>query len=310
MPLDEYIDRRFREEILPVITGIFPLDYTTDPVHYILTPGRNRFRAVLPLVVAEVTGFDTEKAKIIGACAEIAWTGIIIHDDIIDYGLVRRGLPVAHRKFSLNSALCSGVLSLMRIPGILSAHGLENEVQDFCDAVNRTYKGQILHQEIRREADERKVLDIYRLKTSIGVWALTAATNGGGLREKIRAMSRFLGEAGQIKDDLDDLFVEGAYEPCMKDLQEGVYTLPFVLFYSLADRTDTARMDQYFGRRGEVPKDIVLGLLNKYGVIEHCKKLSRERIENAKKIIGQSDKSEGLMVLNEWITAHSVEGYK
>ena len=310
MPIDDYFKERFEKEILPVIEEKFPENYASAALYYTLGPGKNRFRSVLPLVTAEITGFDAEKAKVIGAVAELAWTGIIMHDDIIDFDTARRGRPSAHLQFSMNSALCSGVLGLVDGPVILCSENLSHEVQPYCEAVSRTYQGQILHQQANRTTTQDQLYNIYQLKTSLGVWALASATKGQPSKNTVYKFCTLLGEAGQIKDDLDDLFTEGEYEVSMRDLGEGIYNLPFVLFYSRADKEDILFMDQYFGKKGAVaPKEEIVRRLARYGIINQCQAASKKRIERAVSLLGELPDKPDKAVLREWAEAHSVKKY-
>ena len=284
--------------------------YETDALFYVLEPGRNRFRSVLPLVVSEITRSNYQKALIVGAVAEIAWTGIIMHDDIIDHDNFRRGKVAAHQQFSLNSALCSAEVGILDGVEILARSGIPEEIIPFCSAVSRTYRGQILHQRITKNSSEEDLMSVYGLKTALSVWAVPAAASNANKHILIE-ISRTLGETGQIKDDLDDLFADGSYEVSMRDLCEGVWNLPWLLFYHKASTDDVGLVDKYFGNKGGIPpRGEIIGLLRRYGIVQDLIEYSRRRILRVISLIEELPDSEGKAILRAWAESHALEHYK
>jgi len=262
------------------------------------------------LIVAELTGFDYDKSLTIGSVAEIAWTGIIIHDDIIDHDVLRRGRTCAHIKFTINSALCAGQLALTQGTIILGNNSLKGEIAAYCEAVSKTYQGQVSHQRITKTSTEAELYSIYRLKTSLGVWAITAAAPDA-YKSCLTHFCTILGEAGQIKDDLDDLFIDSPDEVIMRDLRQGIYSSPWILFYQRATRNDAAFVDAYFGNQGTVaPRADILRKLCSYGVIDTLIEQSQQRISDALHLLTALPDADGRVILGEWAESHSVRHYK
>jgi len=310
MSIEQYFAQRYELEIKPVLDSVFKDSFSTHPIHYTLSTGKNKFRAVLPLVISEMTSFDLEKAKIIGAVAEIAWTGIIIHDDIIDSDSERRGQTAAHIQFSMNSALCSGVAAICAGSSILKENGLENEIAPYMKAVERTYLGQIEHQEIHKKSNVDDLFRIYSLKTSMGDWVLRACAVDTKLKDKLRNIENNLGIAGQIKDDFDDLLTTSDYEMSMRDMREGIINLPFLLFYKYADRKSRNIFSTYFGKKGRnIPRDEIITLLRNLEIFGRCVAFSNERINAAKDILNNLPKGESKKILDKWIDSFSIEHY-
>ena len=66
-------------------------------------------RPTLCMLTAQASGSDiTTQHHRLGAALELIHTATLIHDDMIDDGMTRRGQPTAHVKYGLSTAVLLG----------------------------------------------------------------------------------------------------------------------------------------------------------------------------------------------------------
>jgi geranylgeranyl diphosphate synthase, type II len=186
-----------------------------DGCRYVLDGGGKRVRSVLLILSCEAVGGTAARALHAAAAIEILHNFTLVHDDIMDNAVARRGRPAVHRKWNVNEALLVGDAlvgaayeALLRTTG--STHGklgavLTQGLLDVCE-------GQSLDLEFEARTDV-SVKEYFRM-TGMKTGALIAAAAelgglvGGGRRSQVRALRRFgllLGKAFQVQDDLLDV---------------------------------------------------------------------------------------------------------
>lgn len=92
---------------------------------YHLQVGGQRLRAKLGLGASLAMGLSNHDAICVAACAELLHNASLIHDDIQDGDLLRRGQPTLWSVYGKNLAICSGDLLLSaayRVLCDISAH--------------------------------------------------------------------------------------------------------------------------------------------------------------------------------------------
>ena len=84
----------------------------SSAIAYHLQVGGQRVRAKLGLGTAWALGLNNQDAISLSACAELLHNASLIHDDIQDGDLFRRGQPTLWSVYGKNLAICSGDLLL------------------------------------------------------------------------------------------------------------------------------------------------------------------------------------------------------
>ena len=98
--------RALIEEV--VVSGVSPGSTLQSMNHYHFETGGKRLRAVLPLLVAEVLGEDAERLRPVGAACEMLHNATLVHDDLQDGDLVRRGRMTIWNRFGMPQAVNLG----------------------------------------------------------------------------------------------------------------------------------------------------------------------------------------------------------
>lgn len=216
---------------------------------YLLQAGGKRVRPFLTLTTAQLGGGPTEAVITVATAVEITHLATLYHDDVMDRGAMRHGVPCAQAVWGNQVAVLVGDLLLARaerLTGPLGPH--VNELQSTTFA--RLCRGQ-LH-EIMGPADNEDPVEHYFQVLSDKTGSLIAAAARAGIIAS-RADPRFekpvgvfgenLGVAFQLIDDVLDLTAPAGQTGKLAgaDLNAGVNTLPLLYLRRLADTDASAR---------------------------------------------------------------------
>lgn len=190
--------------------------------------GGKMLRARLALKVGSVTGAPCDTLRRAAAAVEMVHAASLLHDDVIDGGLLRRGVPSFWRKKSVAGAILLGDLLVCKAVQMLD--GIENGrlgrmlvrlAAEMCDAETEQELVTGRSAMVERGASWEKCVSIARRKTGSLFAFAAAATDGSdatlrsGEAPSLRSTSEKRGaallEAGyrigtayQLADDLMD----------------------------------------------------------------------------------------------------------
>mgnify|MGYP005879316095 CR=1 FL=1 len=240
--VDNYLDACLEE------TQCASYHKLTDSMHYSLTAGGKRLRAILVLEFCRICGGDVEKALPAACGVEMLHTYSLIHDDLpcMDNDDLRRGKPTNHVVYGECTATLAGdALQAEAFHTILSTE-LPADVRAECARLlaeaageNGICGGQQLDMEGEGKVlTKEELMDINDRKTSAMIHAacLMGVTCGGGNAQQRAAAAQYakaLGLAFQIRDDMLDVISTEAElgKPIGSDAREGKNT--FMALYGL-----------------------------------------------------------------------------
>ena len=187
-----------------------------DPIHYLMSIGGKRLRAVLALSAAEAEGHDAQLAHPAALAVELFHNFTLMHDDIKDQAPKRRGNATVHMKWDENAAILSGdaMYTLAQIAlADTSSKDLPRALTIFNQTALEVCIGQQSDMDFERRDDVtvQAYMEMIRLKTSVLVAASLAlgAIAVGASEERVRLWyeaGEQLGLAFQMQDDLLDAF--------------------------------------------------------------------------------------------------------
>jgi geranylgeranyl diphosphate synthase type II len=91
-----------------------------DPVKYILNNGGKRLRSLFTLFISDLFSGKTDNALPAAASLEIFHNFTLVHDDIMDNAIIRRGNKTINDKWNNNTAILSGDVMLILSYKLLS----------------------------------------------------------------------------------------------------------------------------------------------------------------------------------------------
>ncbi len=219
-------------------------------VRYILKSRGKQLRPILVFLSAGACGGITQRSYVGAAMVELLHTATLVHDDVVDDAMERRGMASINAVWKNKVAVLVGDFLLSR--GLLSA--VEHNEFAFLAVTSRTVRrmseGELLQMQKSRQRhiDEETYYRIISDKTASLISTCCeigaiSATSDETIQSNMRQFGECLGLAFQIRDDVLDYTSRTAIlgKPVGNDVREGKLTLP--LIYALQQ-----------SRNGEVKK--------------------------------------------------------
>ncbi|HVL47273.1 MAG TPA: polyprenyl synthetase family protein [Candidatus Thermoplasmatota archaeon] len=229
-----------------------------EPMRHVVEAGGKRIRPTLCMLACEAVGGKREMALPTAAGIEFLHTFTLVHDDIMDKDLVRRGRETVGALWGDEVAITVGdglfalafkaVAANADVPGVPPGR-VFRVMEGAAETSLLLAQGQTMDLLMAHRADVPidEYLEMIRLKTGVLLeFSLAAgATLGGGTKEDAEAIARFgapLGMAFQIKDDVLDLVADEKRlgKPVGSDIRSGKRTLMVV--HAMAESPDAGRL--------------------------------------------------------------------
>lgn len=182
-----------------------------DASQHILQAGGKRVRPrLLLLAYLACGGTDVKYASPPGAAVELMHTASVVHDDINDHGVVRRGRPSVNAKWGRTFALLTGDFLFTAVYGLMAPYGELN--RDLAASATALVEGETLQAWAvkNNEFTTENYIRIIALKTaalfkSAGVMGAKLANASEDVIEALGDYAYNIGLAFQIVDDILDI---------------------------------------------------------------------------------------------------------
>ncbi|NCI47160.1 polyprenyl synthetase family protein [Sediminibacterium soli] len=236
-------------------------------MQYIVKRKGKQMRPMFVLLSARLGGPVTDRTFRAASLVELVHTATLVHDDVVDDSMERRGF------FSIN-ALWKNKIAVLVGDYLLSKGlllSLSNRDYDVLEILTEAFKlmseGELLQFEKSRKLnlDEAVYYDIIKGKTA----SLLASACAAGasttmedpvLVEKVRVFGEKVGMAFQVKDDLFDYGMYNVGKPTGNDIKEKKLTLPLIYTLNQCD-AETRRKLIYIVKNENTKKEKVSWLM-------------------------------------------------
>jgi len=207
-------------------------------LHHLLSSGGKRIRVVVTLLTGKMLGADPDKLVTLAAAIESLHTATLVHDDLIDGALIRRGIPTINAQWSPAATVLTGDFIFSKAAKLASDTGSVDVMRIFAETLTTIVNGEITQLFSSRWIANREEYyhRIYAKTASLFEASTTTAAILGNASEPVLTyVKRFGYETGmafQIIDDILDFTSEQTTmgKPVASDLRQGLITLP-VLYY-------------------------------------------------------------------------------
>jgi geranylgeranyl pyrophosphate synthase len=289
------VERKMREPAHPEYPQL------TAVLSSLLDSGGKRLRPALALLAGRLYPADIEKLVSLAASVEMLHTATLVHDDLIDGALMRRGNATVNARWSTGATVLTGDYLFARAAAFAAETGNVQVMSIFANTLMTICSGELRQifdrhnvpqldtEQAWEEALDRYDRRIHAKTASLFAAATEAASVLGGAPEAeqaaLRAYGRLLGTGFQIVDDVLDF--QGNEEvlgkPVASDLREGIVTLP--VLYFLREHPDDERIAAVVRDGGD--EDLVrevVAAIRAAGAVDQA-------LERARHFIGESQAS-------------------
>ena len=280
---------RVEERLAEIATGHGAL--LAEHAGATIAAGGKRLRPLLVLVAAgrrrgQTPSREGEGLVRAAVAVELVHSATLVHDDVLDGALLRRGRPTVVAAAGRDIATATGDLLFSRAFAELAENGSADQIRVLSDASSALAAGELLQRADAWDASvsvdrylercELKTARLFQAACELG--ALQADSEAVGL---LAAFGRQIGLAFQLLDDVLD--VAGPAERTGKhrgaDLIDGTVTLPFIL--ARERDPELARLDPRSVRTAE-EAGVVCRRIEATGVLEEVKRRALEIAAEAK----------------------------
>ncbi len=213
-------------------------------MRYVVKRKGKQLRPMFVLLSAKLCGQVTEPAYRAASLVELLHTATLVHDDVVDDSMERRGFFSVYALWKNKASVLIGDYLLAK--GLLLSldHNDYRILHILSDAVRKMSEGELLQMEKARSLNLKEDIyyEIIRNKTASLLASACAAGAWSGsqdetLAERMRLFGEKTGMAFQVKDDLFDYASENVGKPTGNDIKEKKLTLPLIYTLEKADKT-------------------------------------------------------------------------
>ena len=249
---------------------------------YHIKTGGKRLRALLTLGSAKLCGYSKGSRDVnLAACVELIHSATLMHDDVIDEGIIRRGKETLNEIWGNHSSVLIGDYLLSRCFEMMVEDGNLEVLKLLSSTSSKIAQGEVLQLQHKGEVDmlEETYLKIISAKTAE---LFAASTKVGAIlsdvenkeKDALEFYGRNLGLTFQIADDTLDYNSELKMfgKTVGQDFFEGKITLPIILLFQKLDSIEKGNLKEIFGKEIRDKDDFekTISLIKKYKIIEEC----------------------------------------
>ncbi len=207
-------------------------------LRHLLGSGGKRIRVAVTLLSGSMLMVEHERLISLAAAIELLHTATLVHDDLIDGALIRRGIPTLNASWTPAATVLTGDFLFAQASKLASQTDYVPVMHLFAQTVATIVDGEISQMFNKRGIISREEYNrrIFAKTASLFETATKSAGMLGKADERtILCMAKYgheVGMAFQIVDDILDFTGEQATvgKPVANDLRQGLVTLP-VLYY-------------------------------------------------------------------------------
>jgi len=266
-------------------------DYDEVTRLFSMLQGGKRLRAKLILKIAP----EHKDAPLLAAIVELIHAASLLHDDVIDDAMTRRGESSVNATDGSKTAVMLG--DILYSKAFTELVTFDKEVaQTIASAVTALSKGEMMDVEMAKNfnADEDRYLDMLYLKTAtlIEAAAKASALLAGKNADKYALYGRNLGLSFQIIDDILDITADEAAlgKPAMNDYVEGKCTLPYIYLYEKLDDKEKQELVSLHAKKPAAEELLWMQeKMQEHKTIEKSFKLAKQLSDEAKQVVNEDE---------------------
>jgi octaprenyl-diphosphate synthase len=279
-------------------------------MQYLINNKGKQIRPIFSLLCSKMGGELNERSYRAASVVEMLHTASLIHDDVLDDSMERRGVFSINALWKNKAAVLAGdCLSLNALLLTLSTNDFRT-FEIYASAIEKIVSGEIIQYKktFKLNLDENAYFEIIKAKTA-AFFAAACAAGASSTFEDNEKVKRFylfgekVGIAFQLKDDLMDYGNTSIGKPTGNDIRDKKLTLP--LIYTLYTcQSKLKRKLLYILRHKNKDSDSVNYVINEVhqtGGIQYAQAKMQYYMDEALKILYEFPASEPRSALEELV---------
>ena len=282
------------QQVEKELTKFVETDYPIlqDSAVHLLAAGGKRLRPAFTLLAGKFYGYSLEKLIPVAMVLELIHMSSLVHDDVVDASMTRRGRPTVKAKWGNIVSVETGDYLFAKSLVLIAEIDHPEVARILAEISVEMCQGEI--QQIKSSFDVEQNLKqyYYRIKRKtallISACCRLGALVSGAPRRQIWALGAYghsLGMAFQIVDDVLDMTAKASEfgKPVGGDLHQGIMTLPMILALRLSQ--DPSRLQVLLRKMDKTDDEVLetIQLIKTTGAIDKSMELVDLYIKKAKK---------------------------
>lgn len=277
-------------ELIKVVQAPDPV--LTETASHLIKAGGKRLRPALSLLGGKFYNFSLEKILPLAVALELIHMATLVHDDVVDGAMTRRGNPtvkavwgdkisthIGDYLFGLSLILISQYKNSI-IPKVLAETSVkmcEGEIYQISASFDT---GQTIRDYFYRI--NRKTALLIAASCQLGAVACGAPDS---IHLALRRYGHNIGMAFQITDDILDMTAEqkNLGKPIGSDLRQGIITMPVI--YALQKSPQQQRLRELVIKKHKTDEEVdeTIKLIEQSGGLDYAHKIAERYVEKAKR---------------------------
>ena len=234
---------------------------------YIIKRKGKQLRPMFVFLSARLHGPVNDSTYRAAALVELLHTATLVHDDVVDESMERRGFFSINALWKNKIAVLVGDYLLSKGLLLSTEAGDFKHLQILSEAVKQMSEGELLQIEKARKLNvtEDIYFEIIRSKTAsllssacgAGAWSTSKDET---ILQKMKLFGEKTGIAFQIKDDLFDYGKEDVGKPTGNDIKEKKLTLPLIYALNKVDAATRRQIIYIVKNQNKDPKQVKIVL--------------------------------------------------
>ncbi len=260
-----------------------------------------QIRPLFVLLSAKMFGPVSDSTYVAASLVELMHTATLIHDDVVDDAMERRGFFSVQALWKKKAAVLIGDYLLAK--GLILA--VDNDQHQLLkivsDAVKEMSEGELLQMEKSRKLNltEEEYFTIIEQKTASLIAAsctagVASATKDADMIQKMHEFGMIAGTAFQVRDDIFDYSSRRIGKPTGIDIREKKLTLPIIHVLEKSSASERKNLlKQVKNHRGEKQKiQKIIDYVVDNGGVSYAEEKMNDLISEADKLLDSFPVSE------------------
>jgi octaprenyl-diphosphate synthase len=299
-----YFDSFFKESLRSTI----PL--LNEIMEYLIKNKGKQIRPIFSMLCSRMGGPLNEKSYRAASVVEMLHTASLIHDDVLDESMERRGAFSINAIWRSKTAVLAGdCLSLNALLVTLTNKDFRT-FEIYASAIEKIVNGEIIQYKktFKLTLDEPTYFEIIKAKTA-AFFAAACASGASSTfddNDKVQKFYLFgekLGIAFQLKDDLLDYGNANIGKPTGHDIRDRKLTLPLIYTLAISSPKLKRRLLRIVNRKNKDANEVayVIQEVYKAGGIDYAQTKMMKYRDDALQILSEFPESETRLALEDLV---------